>query len=40
MRPSETFPRDGKVMESIIKEAGVAEFEPGVLHQMLELSYR
>ncbi|XP_003390025.1 PREDICTED: transcription initiation factor TFIID subunit 9B-like [Amphimedon queenslandica] len=32
--------RDGAVMEGILKEMGVTEYEPNVVHQMMELSYR
>uniref|UniRef100_A0A1X7STI8 Uncharacterized protein n=1 Tax=Amphimedon queenslandica TaxID=400682 RepID=A0A1X7STI8_AMPQE len=31
--------RDGAVMEGILKEMGVTEYEPNVVHQMMELSY-
>lgn len=32
--------RDAAVMEDILKEMGVADYEPNVINQMLELSYR
>ena len=32
-------PRDAAVMEAILKEMGVEEYEPNVVHQMLEFSY-
>ena len=32
-------PRDALVMEAILKEMGVKEYEPNVVHQMLEFSY-
>ena len=32
-------PRDAAVMEAILKEMGVEDFEPNVVHQMLEFSY-
>ena len=32
-------PRDAAVMEAILKEMGVADYEPNVVHQMLEFSY-
>ena len=35
-----TGPRDAAVMEAILKEMGVEEYEPTVVHQMLEFSYR
>lgn len=33
-------PRDAKVMAAILKDAGVEEYEPRVINQMLEFSYR
>ena len=33
-------PRDAAVMEAILREMGVDDFEPNVIHQMLEFSYR
>ena len=32
-------PRDAAVMEAILNEIGVQQFEPNVVHQMLEFSY-
>ena len=32
-------PRDAAVMEAILKEMGVEEYEPNVINQMLEFSY-
>lgn len=32
-------PRDAAVMEAILKEMGVEDFEPNVIHQMLEFTY-
>ena len=32
-------PRDAAVMEAILKEMGVEDYEPNVIHQMLEFSY-
>lgn len=32
-------PRDAAVMEAILKEMGVMDYEPNVVHQMLEFSY-
>ena len=32
-------PRDAAVMEAILREMGVEEYEPNVIHQMLEFSY-
>lgn len=33
-------PRDAEVMEAILKEMGVSEYDPMVVHQMLEFTYR
>lgn len=35
----EAGPRDAAVMEAILKETGVQQYEPNVVHQMLEFSY-
>lgn len=32
-------PRDAAIMEAILKEMGVTEYDPNVIHQMLEFSY-
>ena len=32
-------PRDAAVIESILKEMGVEDYDPNVVHQMLEFSY-
>ena len=32
-------PRDAATMEAILKEMGVEDFEPNLVHQMLEFSY-
>ena len=32
-------PRDAAVMEAILREMGVEDFEPNVIHQMLEFTY-
>ena len=32
-------PRDAVVMEAILREMGVEDFEPNLIHQMLEFSY-
>ena len=32
-------PKDAAVMEAILKEMGVEDFEPKVINQMLEFSY-
>ena len=36
---STTGPRDAAVMEAILKEMGVKDYDPNVIHQMLEFSY-
>ena len=33
-------PRDMGVMRSILKEMGVADYEPAVLHQLMEFAYK
>ena len=35
-----SVPRDGQVMISILKDMGINEFEPRVVNQMMEFSYR
>ncbi|VDK76575.1 unnamed protein product [Litomosoides sigmodontis] len=35
-----TIPHDAQVMEAILKEMGVADYEPRVISQMLEFAYR
>ena len=37
---SKMTPKDALVMASILKEMGVYEYEPRVINQMLEFSYR
>ena len=32
-------PKDAAVMEAILKEMGVEDYDPNVIHQMLEFSY-
>ena len=34
-----TGPRDAAIMEAILKEMGVTEYDSNVIHQMLEFSY-
>ena len=34
------IPKDGQVMISILKDMGINDFEPRVVNQMLEFSYR
>lgn len=33
-------PKDGQVIAAILKDMGVTDYEPRVLHQLLEFSYR
>ena len=35
-----SVPKDAQVMSSIIKDMGINDFEPRVVNQMLEFSYR
>jgi len=35
-----TFPKDARVMMSILKDMGISDFEPRVVNQLLEFSYR
>ena len=35
-----SIPKDGQVMISILKDMGINDFEPRVVNQMLEFSYR
>lgn len=39
MADSGSGPRDAAVMESVLKEMGVDDYDPNVIHQMLEFSY-
>lgn len=32
-------PKEAEVMSAILKEMGIAEYEPGVVNQMLEFTY-
>jgi len=34
------IPKDGQVMISILKDMGITEYEPRVINQMLEFSYK
>ena len=34
------IPKDGRVMVSILKDMGITEYEPRVINQLLEFSYR
>jgi transcription initiation factor TFIID subunit 9B len=35
-----SIPKDGQVMISILKDMCITEYEPRVINQMLEFSYR
>ena len=35
-----TLPKDGQAMVAILKDMGVSEFEPKVINQLLDFSYR
>ena len=35
-----SMPKDGRVMVSILKDMGITEYEPRVINQLLEFSYR
>lgn len=34
------LPKDAQVITSILKEAGITEYEPRVINQLLEFTYR
>lgn len=38
--PAKSTPRDALVMAAILKEMGISEYEPRVINQMLEFTYR
>ena len=40
MAAQKNIPKDAQVMMAILKEMGVTEYEPRVINQMLEFSYR
>ena len=40
MAAEKKLPKDAQVMMAILKEMGVTEYEPRVINQMLEFSYR
>lgn len=40
MTSSKSSPKDAQVMAAILKDMGVAEYEPRVINQMLEFTYR
>ena len=37
---AKSTPRDARAMKAILKEMGVEDFEPRVINQMLEFTYR
>jgi hypothetical protein len=37
---NKSVPRDALVMAAILKEMGIADYEPRVINQMLEFTYR
>ncbi|CAG0901899.1 unnamed protein product [Cyprideis torosa] len=39
-RESKTIPKDGQVIISILKDAGIQEWEPRVINQLLEWNYK
>ena len=40
MAAQKNLPKDAQVMMAILKEMGITEYEPRVINQMLEFSYR
>jgi len=38
--PCKSSPREAQIMAAILKDMGVNEYEPRVLNQMMEFSYR
>lgn len=38
--PAKSSPRDAQVMAAILKDMGVTDFEPRLINQMLEFTYR
>lgn len=38
--PAKSTPKDALVMAAILKEMGISEYEPRVINQMLEYTYR
>ena len=38
--PAKSTPKDALVMGAILKEMGISEYEPRVINQMLEYTYR
>lgn len=38
--PAKSTPKDALVMGAILKEMGISDYEPRVIYQMLEYTYR
>lgn len=38
--PVKHIPKDAQVIMSILKELGISEYEPRVINQLLEFTYR
>ena len=38
--PAKSTPKDAQVMAAILKDMGVNEYEPRLVNQMLEFTYR
>ena len=38
--PVKSSPRDAQVMSAILKDMGVTDYEPRLVNQMLEFTYR
>ena len=38
--PAKSTPKDALVMGAILKEMGISDYEPRVINQMLEYTYR
>lgn len=38
--PKASVPKEAQVMAAILKDMNVTEYEPGVVNQMLEFTYR
>lgn len=38
--PVKSSPRDAQVMGAILKDMGVTDYEPRLINQMLEFTYR
>jgi len=40
MAPPKSTPKDAQVMSAILKDMGVTDYEPRLINQMLEFTYR